>query len=239
MPASGGQKLIDLDVRLSARDVLRMMGCREESALREEIRGLTAKVLQQARSMIQPRCVYKVCPVLRMTDTELRLEGCPAIHGPITGFLRPSKRVVTFVVTIGGEVEKRASQLMQNGEMLEGYVWHAIGSAAADEACDVLVQDLLAHEATAEEGVTLPLSPGYCGVGLEQQQAIFTIVDGGSIGVTLHPSMIMEPVKSVSGLLGIGPRDEIDTEAVPCNYCELTTCAMRRDSINPRLGRAS
>jgi len=238
MAAPGGQHVVDLDVRLSARDVLRMMGCRNESALREEIRGLTAKVLQQARSMVRPRCVYAVHPVLRMTDTELQLEGCPAIHGPITGFLKPSKRVVTFVVTIGDAVEKRASQLMQDGEMLEGYVWHAIGSAAADEACDVLIQYLLAHEATAEEGVTLPLSPGYCGVGLEQQQAVFGIVDARSIGVTLHPSMIMEPVKSVSGLLGIGLRDEIDTEAVPCQYCELTTCAMRRDSMTPRVGRA-
>lgn len=237
---TGGQHVVDLPVRLCAQEVLRAMGCRDESKVREEVRGLTARVLQQARGMLKPRAVYAVRAVERMTDTELKMAGSAAIHGPIAGFLKPAKRVVTFVITVGDAVEKRASALMSDGDMLEGYAWHAIGSAAADDACDSLIQHLLGQEATPDEGITPMFSPGYCGLGIEQQQAIFSIVDAAAIGVKLHDSMIMEPIKSVSGLMGIGPLDQVDVYGVPCQYCELPTCSMRRDTpAQARIGQAT
>jgi hypothetical protein len=66
-------------------------------------------------------------------------------------------------------------------------------------------------------------------MALEEQKTLFSIVDGGAIGVRLWPTCIMEPVKSVSGLIGIGPAEEIVERGVPCKYCELTDCSMRRE----------
>ncbi len=37
-----------------------------------------------------------------------------------------------------------------------------------------------------------------------------------------------QPVKSVSGLIGIGEETEIVEHGVPCQYCDLQVCKMRR-----------
>ena len=35
-------------------------------------------------------------------------------------------------------------------------------------------------------------------------------------------------LKSISGLIGIGPSDLVEAHGVPCQWCDLTTCHMRR-----------
>ena len=104
----------------------------------------------------------------------------------------------------------------------------AIGSAAVDMAADALAEILRDHEAEAAEALTPPFSPGYCGMPLEEQRVLFSIIQAESIGVKLTTSVFMQPIKSISGLVGIGPREKIDVHGNPCQWCELTECKMRR-----------
>jgi cobalamin-dependent methionine synthase I len=163
-----------------------------------------------------------------LTSNRLELEDCPAFEGQIAGFLQPARRVAAFVVTIGDEIERMAEQRMEQGATLEGYVLHAIGSAAADAASDAMADHILWNHASPDEAVTPPFSPGYCGLGLDQQKALFCIVKADLIGVELLPMMIMRPVKSVSGLIGIGDQQQIASHGIPCNWCRIDDCKMRR-----------
>jgi hypothetical protein len=63
---------------------------------------------------------------------------------------------------------------------------------------------------------------------LREQQTLFGLVDAAGIGVALLPTLIMRPVKSVSGLIGIGPAESITAQGTPCDRCLLDTCRMRR-----------
>jgi hypothetical protein len=224
----GTHKQIDLQVRLEVSEVLRTMGCGRRANVRDTVRELVVDLIAEASSVIQPRCAYAVYPVREMTSDKLELEGCPAIHGPIAGFLKPSTRVAAFVLTIGEATDERAREHMQQGELLTGFTWDAIGSAAADLSVDALTQHLMEHEAGADEAVTPPFSPGYCGILLDEQRTLFSIVQASAIGVELWPTLMMKPVKSVSGLMGIGPASEVVAHGVPCQWCDLTTCKMRR-----------
>ena len=137
----------------------------------------------------------------------LHLRGCPPFEGQIAGFMEPARRVAVFVVTIGDEIERMAERRMEQGATLEGFTLDAIGSAAADAAADAMADHVLWNEAGPDEAVTPPFSPGYCGMALDQQKMLFSIVDA-----TLHrgrtlPTMIMRPIKSVSGLIGIGGQE--------------------------------
>lgn len=222
------QKVIELDVQLDPRDILRVMGCRRGKRIAPEVESMLERVLEEAEASLRPRCAYSVHQVERMTDTRIDLAGCPPFHGPIAGFLRPATRVAAFVITLGDNIEKRARCHMETGALLEGYTWDAVGSAAADMAVDALTQHLLEVEAAEDEAVTPPFSPGYCGMALEEQKTLFSIVDASPIGVKLWPTCIMEPIKSVSGLMGIGPSEEVVENGVPCQWCHLDSCKMRR-----------
>lgn len=224
----GAQKKVDLMVRLGLPDLLRAMGCRSIDRVPSSIREQAENVLGQAGDLIRAQCVYTVHPVARMSETQIDLAECPPIVGPIASFLKPATRVAAYVLTVGDSYERKSRALMADGDMLDGYAWDAVASAAADLATDLLTQHLLTAEAGRDEAVTPPFSPGYCGMGLDQQKPLFAIVDAGSIGVSLSESMMMSPIKSVSGLLGIGPATEVIDRGVPCQWCELTTCHMRR-----------
>ena len=63
---------------------------------------------------------------------------------------------------------------------------------------------------------------------VEQQKTLFSVVDTMPIGVRLLPTMIMRPIKSVSGLVGIGLQDKITSHGIPCELCKMAKCRMRR-----------
>jgi hypothetical protein len=220
--------VVDLDVRLEPDEVLRMMGCGKDARVRPEHRVLVERLIEKTQPLIRARGVYVVHPVGRMTDHELLLEGCPPVRGPIAGFLRPARRVAAFVVTVGDEIERLSDEQLRRGSRLEGYVLNSIGSAAADAAVDALADIIYFEEANPEEALTPPFSPGYCGLPLEEQISVFAIVNAKAVGVRLLPTMIMQPLKSISGLIGIGISDDVEAHGVPCQWCDLTTCVMRR-----------
>jgi cobalamin-dependent methionine synthase I len=221
-------QVVELDVRVETDEVLRMMGCGKEGKLRPEHRALVEHLIEESASVIRARGTYAVHPVTRMTDSELVLAQCPPIRGPIAGFLKPATRVAAFVATVGDEIERMADDRLRKGARLEGYILNSIGSAAADAAVDALADIIYFEDANPEEALTPPFSPGYCGLSLDEQISLFAMVNTRPLGVRLLPTMIMQPLKSVSGLIGIGPSNQVEAHGVPCQWCDLTTCHMRR-----------
>jgi hypothetical protein len=222
------QHVIELKLDIALREVLRMMGGAHREAIRPELIEIISRLLEESIPHLIARGVYGVWDVERLTDGELTLKGAGSFRGPIAGFLKPSKRVAVFVVTIGSNLERIANERRLSGKPLEGYILQSIGSSDADAASDAFVDYLWQHEAGPDEGVTPPFSPGYCGMPIEQQKTLFSIVNASLVGVKLLPSMMMSPVKSISGLAGIGDAAEVVARGMPCEYCDLERCQMRR-----------
>ena len=90
--------------------------------------------------------------------------------------------------------------------MLDG-----VASAGADRMATLLAARFLdALRAAGRFGtacLVLPYSPGYCGWHISGQRKLFDRACPASIGVTLRDSFLMEPLKSVSGVLLAGPRE--------------------------------
>ena len=53
----------------------------------------------------------------------------------------------------------------------------------------------------------LRYSPGYCGWHISGQRRLFAHLRPERIGITLHDSYLMEPLKSVSGVLIAGAKE--------------------------------
>jgi hypothetical protein len=71
-------------------------------------------------------------------------------------------------------------------------------------------------------------SPGFCGMDLDQQRVLFRLAPAGDIGISLLPSLFMQPLKSISGIIGLGPREIVGVHLSPCERCPLVGCHMRR-----------
>jgi len=180
----------------------------------------------QALAALAPRGVLATYPVGEATSRSLAL-GEVTITGRVAEFLAGVERVVIFVVTVGPAVSHLATAACREGDALGGFVLDACGSWAAEAAADALVEGLRA-EVGGDVGLTPRFSPGYCGMALDQQRALFQLVEAGAIGVTLSESCLMQPEKSVSGLVGIGPRELAAVRRPPCAICPEAGCHMRR-----------
>ena len=224
------QRTVALKLDLASRDVLRAMGNSHGQPVREDVLDLVGSLVSEAADYLHVRGTYVVRDVMSNGSDRLELEDCLPLHGPIADFLRPSTRVAVFVVTVGDAIDRVAEERRLAGHEAEGFILHTIGSVAADAACDAMIEHLWDHEAREGEAVTAPFSPGFCGLPLQQQKTLFSIVDGSRIQVSLLPSMMMKPIKSVSGLVGIGPADAIDAHGVPCEHCSIDRCVIRRSS---------
>ena len=105
-----------------------------------------------------------------------------------------------------------------------------VSDAAASEITEIAADkiDELAWQAEAlKKGLeyTWRFSPGYCDWKLTGQEVIFNAVDVGPIGVSLTPSYVMKPEKSISAIALAA--ESIPFKA-PCTFCTRKDCPWRR-----------
>jgi len=131
------------------------------------------------------------------------------------------------MVTVGSEITRRAEAHCRAGDAFTGLTLDAIGSWAAEAAAEALMEQLNSQLRTGES-LTLRYSPGYCGMDLKQQRTLFKLAPAESIGISLLPSLLMQPLKSISGIVGLGPREVVGIHLSPCERCPQIDCHMRR-----------
>ncbi len=144
----------------------------------------------------------------------------------VTAFLKRSEKIVVFVCTIGDAVEKLSKQFMGKGDALEGYIYDIIGSELAECVADEL-HDYI-DEVAKKDGfnVSNRYSPGYCNWPVSDQHKLFSLLKGNTCGVSLTESSLMLPVKSVSGILGVGKG--MRRLKYKCDICNDKNCILRK-----------
>ncbi|HSW39915.1 MAG TPA: hypothetical protein VLL97_10535, partial [Acidobacteriota bacterium] len=72
-------------------------------------------------------------------------------------------------------------------------------------------------------------SPGHCGWHISGQEKIFEALRPEEIGISLKPNWIMQPLKSISGILVIGDIEIHRFEPVFCfcRHCREKKCVTR------------
>ncbi|MCY3410559.1 MAG: hypothetical protein INQ03_02875 [Candidatus Heimdallarchaeota archaeon] len=143
-------------------------------------------------------------------------------HLPPRSYFENARKVALAICTIGPELPKITDQYLEEGKLSDGVVLDAIGSVAADQVADQ-INEMINMKAN-ELGLvpSMRYSPGYCDMGVEDQQIIFDRIS--STGVTLTSSNMMIPIKSVSFLVNLG-----ENFVNRCKSCEKRgNCPHRR-----------
>jgi len=212
-------------------EVLRYLGYpigRRPAANTERLVG---QWIAEAGQRAAPGAAYVVLPVIEKSKNRLTVaseSGETEFHGAIGRFLGVSRLIVAFIATAGPDVERLASQLMAEGDDLAAMIVNAVGAERAEAAGAVVIDRVREQIGSIGFTTTLPYSPGYCGMALTEQTQLFSLFGGATAGVSLTSSCLMQPIKSVSGLVGLAPQEEVTIEGSPCDRCELHSCNMRR-----------
>ena len=219
----------DLSIgRPPAEEVHRHLGYPAHAAPKAQIAARMEAIAEAAAGALRPRGVYAVYAVNAQALRRIEVGGA-VIRGDVARFVGTVDRIAVVVATAGAGISELAERYGRDGDSLGACIVDAIWSWAAEAAADAVTDRLRAY-AGPGEAVTLSYSPGYCGMAIAQQRVLFGLVDAEAVGITLLPSMFMQPLKSVSGIVGLGPMVEPSAVAPvsPCDACGRIGCHMRR-----------
>lgn len=218
-------KLRFTDLVISREDLYRELGY-GEAVPQPDVLSIVETVWQKAEAVCTPRVCYEILDGEKLDKTHLRIGDVEFLCGSIiTGYLDGVERLVVFVVTAGAEYEAYIHELKASGDLVTEYIADAMGSVIA-EAC-VAGIGRQAEQALIYTGETMtyPYSPGYCGWHIREQAKLFSLLPDTPCGVRLTESSLMMPIKSVSGIYGLGVG--IRKQGYACDICGLATCYKR------------
>lgn len=218
----------DIPLSLTMGHVLRRQGMGAISAVPPKILALSRELLDEAATLqsLEPAIAYEFCPVKEINDGGERLPGHIFLK---TDLLQKrisfASELAAIVCTIGPQLERKVTDYFAHDEPLRGVLLDGVGSAAVDilaqQACRIIGMVALSRGNESSS----PLSPGMPGLPLSEQWALCQIAQAEKIGVHLSKNAMMIPRKSISMLVGIGPKMPTWTKAQVCSECVLKkTC---------------
>jgi hypothetical protein len=194
----------------------------------EHFEELIERILPQLSRRCAIRAGYRVLDIQKPDD---RYDGL-YVGGTffttqkiVAGRMKNAGQAACFVCTIGPDMEAWARQLVHEGDTVRGHLVDTAASVAVEKAADTLHEHL--GRKMREQGlrVTNRYSPGYCGWPVSEQHALFSFFPAGFCGITLTGSALMKPIKSVSGMIGIGRA--VKYAAYACEQCQVSDCTYR------------
>lgn len=140
--------------------------------------------------------------------------------------LENSEMLAFFICTAGKGISERSAALIKGEDPVLGYVLDILGSSVVEAACEKMKADLKKDPNLQDKNITNVYSPGYCNWEVVEQRKIFKIFDRNTCGVRLTTSCLMDPVKSMTGVIGIGKN--VRCREYTCTLCDSENCIYRK-----------
>lgn len=144
----------------------------------------------------------------------------------VSNLIRKAEMAAVFVCTAGPDVIEWSKKFMSDGDLMKGYVVDVAGSEIVERAMDKIQMALEEDMKEKGFGITDRYSPGYCDWNVAEQKKLFSLLPENYCGISLSESSLMYPIKSVSGIIGIGKNAE--RKGYTCDFCNMRDCVYRK-----------
>lgn len=195
----------------------------------EAVKHETQKLLSRVASVTRPLFSFFLAEGgLDVEKEELDVDGTAFHIGKIISRqLRGSQSYAFFVATAGKEFEQLQHSLEEEGDIVAIYMADSLGSIIAEKAADCMEVALQEKIGLRGWKHTNRFSPGYCGWHVSEQQKLFPLFPTPHpCGIHLTDSSLMLPIKSVSGVIGLG--EHVRKIEYTCGLCNYEKCYRRK-----------
>lgn len=216
------------DLNLTVSQIERVLGYPEGES-HEHIFDIISHALNEAGNICDLRAEYRIFEKVKFDNTgkTVTIDNSTFEIGKIIfGQLKKSDSVALFACTAGPGLGQKSRNSMKTGDMLEGYIYDIIGSEAVEAAADLMQDDMEHDLSLSGRNISNRFSPGYCGWDVAEQHILFNLIPYNYCAIRLTESALMDPEKSISGIIGIG--ENIKRMPYTCNICDMKNCIYRR-----------
>lgn len=144
--------------------------------------------------------------------------------------LRNATSAAFFICTAGKRISHRSQELLAGENPVLGYVFDVLGSMIVEAATDQLQNEIKRVARSRGLEITNRYSPGYCKWSVADQHKLFSFFPPDCCGISLTNSALMYPVKSVSGIIGLG--NEVKFRDYACDLCNQVDCFHRNHQMH-------
>ena len=196
-----------------------------DGILPEPFDEYVAEAFQKAESMCDIHGAFCFAEKSEFTsgNSHILVDGIEfGIGKTVAKELRDSSSVVFFICTAGERISRCSQEMLKGENPVLGYVLDVLGSMIVEAATDELQKEIK-HMANKEGySITNRYSPGYCKWSVADQHQLFSFFPVNCCGIKLTDSALMYPIKSVSGIIGIGK--EVKFRQYTCDLCNQADC---------------
>lgn len=218
-------KINNAAIRPSGKTVARGLGIPKSKAPDERTQALINEAIDQLGSLVSPQGLLMD---IDAGDFErvYHGDGMKDKQTPVDLIAPKATSFALYAVTLGDRVSREISRLFGANDFAAG----AALDAAASESAELAAQEIERQYAQTIGGAaSLPFSPGYCGWHVSAQTVLFEILQPEEVGISLTPSCLMEPLKSISGVIIAGAKEifEFEDNFPFCDTCLDRSCRTR------------
>ena len=216
------------ELGLTVEGIGKVMGYNEGDD-REFIISMIQEILHDCSTIAEAKAEYRIFGKAGFEPTDKTMtigDQKFNVEKIVFSQIKKSDSAAFFLCTAGPEPGRKSRKFMNERDLLTGYIYDVIGSEIVEAAADLMQDEL--GKAAASEGLSITnrYSPGYCGWNVSEQHKLFSFFSDNFCGIRLLPSALMDPEKSVSGVIGIG--EKVKKNPYTCRMCEMEDCIYRR-----------
>jgi len=216
------------DLNLNVSHIEKVIGY-EKGENQALVTGMIGEALLEAEKICEIKAEYVIWQGISFNNEEksLQVNGIDFNIGKIVwSQLKKSESVAVFLCTAGEKISDLSRKYMYKKDFLKGYIYDIAGSEIVEAAADIMQEKLSVAVGNENKSVTNRFSPGYCGWNVSEQHKLFRLIPENFCGIKLTGSALMDPIKSVSGVIGIG--HNVKFRPYTCNICDDKNCIYRK-----------
>ncbi len=225
------------DLIPDTEQLLRAQGIRNFTAVSDKVLALAEEARRLIKLNAKPRAILANCEILKFSEIYSG-SGDNASPAPLESIFPRADNLMLFALTVGSDISDQINKLFNTSDFALGAMLDSAASWAADRATQILekliMDEIIINDSDHVDYLALGYSPGYCGWHVSGQKRLFTELNPEQIGISLNDSCLMQPLKSVSGVLVYGPKNIhlFDSNFDFCKDCKTFSCKLRMKDIN-------
>ncbi|MEN8120622.1 MAG: vitamin B12 dependent-methionine synthase activation domain-containing protein [Bacteroidota bacterium] len=162
----------------------------------------------------------------KMDNDQLKIKGINFQTGDeVAKMLSNIESIALFACTVSEKLNTKLNLYNNKEQFTEAYIADIIGTKIVEKSLEILYQQLQTDIKKYDLYLTNTISPGNCGWPVEEQKKLFQLFPENYLGISLNESGMMHPVKSLSGIIGVGK--SVKFKHTDCEQCASKNCMYR------------
>lgn len=217
-------------------DILESQGIPPGAEIPERVSETADRAIELFAELCQPAGIVADISLTRFHEVYDGF-GRNEILTPVAEIYPRADHLALFAITVGHEVSDTITQLFESGD----FALASLLDTAASEATELAgiytesgyLDELIDSGTVSPESFIMRYSPGYCGWHISGQKTLFEYLEPEDIGIGLTDSFMMQPIKSISGVMISGPAriHDFDMHYPFCDQCIDKGCRSRIDNL--------